>query len=191
MPGRSRSNSFKVCAALLAGARSAGALVAPQSRPKATVRAAAATSEPEESPEACRARALTEEYAETKTSDDAVFAELWERVSKSRSDAVRQDRLTASNWRRGAHDRLAAVELEDTRVCQTRLSGRTVAFGTAAGIVVLVDLEAGTVLDGFDAHTDEITALEWAGSEKLISGGADGAVVGTAARRRRAVGARC
>ena len=51
------------------------------------------------------------------------------------------------------------------------------AFGTAAGIVVLVDLEAGTVLDGFDAHTDEITALEWAGSEKLISGGADGAVV--------------
>ena len=115
----------------------------------------AATSEPEESPEACRARALTEEYAETKTSDDAVFAELWERASKSRSDAVRQDRLTASNWRRGAHDRLAAVELEDTRVCQTRLSGRTVAFGTAAGIVVLVDLEAGTVLDGFDAHTDK------------------------------------
>ena len=175
MPGRSRSNSFKVCAALLAGG--AKALVAPQPpRAKATT-LRAAMSEPEESPEACRARALTEEFSETKTSDDAVFAELWERVSKSRSDAVRQDRLTASNWRRGAHDRLAAVELEDTRVCQTRLSGRTVAFGTAAGIVVLVDLEAGTVLDGFDAHTDEITALEWAGSEKLISGGADGAVV--------------
>jgi len=175
MPGRSRSNSFKVCAALLAGG--AKALIAPQPpRAKATA-LRAAMSEPEESPEACRARALTEEFSETKTSDDAVFAELWERVSKSRSDAVRQDRLTASNWRRGAHDRLAAVELEDTRVCQTRLSGRTVAFGTAAGIVVLVDLEAGTVLDGFDAHTDEITALEWAGSEKLISGGADGAVV--------------
>ena len=175
MPGRARSNSFKVCAALLAGG--AKALIAPQPpRAKATA-LRAAMSEPEESPEACRARALTEEFSETKTSDDAVFAELWERVSKSRSDAVRQDRLTASNWRRGAHDRLAAVELEDTRVCQTRLSGRTVAFGTAAGIVVLVDLEAGTVLDGFDAHTDEITALEWAGSEKLISGGADGAVV--------------
>ena len=133
---RSRSNSFKVCAALLAGG--AKALVAPQQPrvSKTTVRAA--MSEPEESPEACRARALTEEFSETKTSDDAVFAELWERVSKSRSDAVRQDRLTASNWRRGAHDRLAAVELEDTRVCQTRLSGRTVAFGTAAGMVVLV-----------------------------------------------------
>ena len=51
------------------------------------------------------------------------------------------------------------------------------AFGTAARHRGLVDLEAGTVLDGFDAHTDEITALEWAGSEKLISGGADGAVV--------------
>ena len=76
------------------------------------------------------------------------------------------------------------MELEDTRVCQTRLSGRTVAFGTAAGIVVLVDLEAGTVLDGFDAHTDEITALEWAGSEKLISGGAG-------RRRRRLQPSRC
>ena len=95
MPGRARSNSFKVCAALLAGG--AKALVAPQQpRAKATA-LRAAMSEPEESPEACRARALTEEYAETKTSDDAVFAELWERVSKSRSDAVRQDRLTASN----------------------------------------------------------------------------------------------
>jgi len=124
-----------------------------------------------------RRRALTEEFAGPKNSDDAIFAELWERVATSRNAAVRQDRLTAANWRRGAHDRLAAVELEDTRVCHTRLSGRTVAFGTAAGVVVLVDLEQGTVLDGFDAHTDEVTALEWAGTEKLISGGADGAVV--------------
>ena len=109
MPGRSRSNSFKVCAALLAGG--AKALVAPQQPrvSKTTVRAA--MSDPEESPEACRARALTEEFSETKTSDDAVFAELWERVSKSRSDAVRQDRLTASNWRRGAHDRLSLIHI--------------------------------------------------------------------------------
>ena len=73
MPGRARSNSFKVCAALLAGG--AKALIAPQQpRAKATA-LRAATSDPEESPEACRARALTEEFSETKTSDDAVFAD--------------------------------------------------------------------------------------------------------------------
>ena len=49
------------------------------------------------------------------------------------------------------------------------------------------------MLDGFDAHTDEITALEWAGPDKLVSGGADGAVVGLlrgniGSRRRRGEG---
>ena len=105
MPGRARSNSFKVCAALLAGG--AKALVAPQQpRAKATA-LRAAMSEPEESPEACRARALTEEYAETKTSDDAVFAELWERVSKSRSDAA---------WRPSEHEGEVDVDHPAVRV---------------------------------------------------------------------------
>ena len=73
MPGRARSNSFKVCAALLAGG--AKALVAPQPPRARATALRAAMSDPEESPEACRARALTEEFSETKTSDDAVFAE--------------------------------------------------------------------------------------------------------------------
>ena len=64
---------------------------------------------------------------------DEVFRELWDRVSSLRSAEVETDRITARNWRLGEERKMAAVELEDTRVCQTRLKGRTVAFGTAAG----------------------------------------------------------
>ena len=104
------------------------------------------------------------------------FAELYGRVSELKSREIAADRLSAYNWRAGAMGEMAVVELEDTRVCMARLHGNTVAFGTAAGVVVLVDLDEGLVLDGFDAHEGEVTALEWTG-EKLVSGGADGSVV--------------
>mmetsp|Transcript_24932 Transcript_24932/g.74826 ORF Transcript_24932/g.74826 Transcript_24932/m.74826 type:complete len:525 (+) Transcript_24932:313-1887(+) len=131
--------------------------------------------EPKDDREAVR-QSLREEQDAPGAPKDEVFRELWDRVSRLRSTEVETDRVTARNWRLGEERKMAAVELEDTRVCQTRLKGRTVAFGTAAGVVVLVDMDEGLVLDGFDSHTDEITALEWAG-DRLVSGGADGAVV--------------
>ena len=82
-------------------------------------------------------RAQREElqYGQRSEPDDSFYDELWNRVSALKNREIAADRKTVRNWRAGNSDHLAAVELEDTRVCQTRLNGRTVAFGTAAGVV--------------------------------------------------------
>ncbi|KAJ1451404.1 quinon protein alcohol dehydrogenase-like superfamily [Pelagophyceae sp. CCMP2097] len=100
---------------------------------------------------------------------------LYERIAKSRAAEEDLDRQLSKNWRTGKMGELAVVELDDTRVSFARLDGETCAFGTATGIVVVVDLNDGVVLDGFDGHDGDVTALAWDG-EMLISGGVDSVV---------------
>mmetsp|Transcript_351 Transcript_351/g.918 ORF Transcript_351/g.918 Transcript_351/m.918 type:complete len:435 (+) Transcript_351:115-1419(+) len=72
-------------------------------------------------------------------------------------------------------DQTAVVELEDARISQARLHGDTCAFGTSTGAVLVVDLADGEIVDGYEGHAGEVTALEWDGSE-LVTGGIDGIV---------------
>lgn len=100
---------------------------------------------------------------------------LYERISAERAYLEELDRQLATNWRRGTMGELAVVELDDTRVSQARLHGETCAFGSEAGVVVVIDLNDGVVLDGFEGHEGDVTALYWDG-DLLVSGGVDAVV---------------
>lgn len=100
---------------------------------------------------------------------------LYKRISKAREIIERADRACAENWRRGTMDQTAVVQLEDERVSYAKLHGDTCAFGTSNGAVLIIDLVEGDIIDGYDGHVGEVTALEWNGAQ-LLSGGVDGMV---------------
>lgn len=100
---------------------------------------------------------------------------LYDRVASARDAAACEKRATAQRWRTGAYSRFTSIELEDATVVHVKLSGATCAFGTNKGFVVVVDLLDGVVLDGFDAHASDVTALAWDGST-LVSGACDGSL---------------
>lgn len=107
--------------------------------------------------------------------DDNELKSLYERVSKTRSALELADKTCVENWRKGAMDQTAVVHLEDARVSQARLFGETCAFGTSTGAVLVIDLAEGDIIDGYEGHVGEVTALDWDGA-RLLTGGTDGIV---------------
>lgn len=103
--------------------------------------------------------------------DDEALNFLLSRISKARE----ADETCAANWRQGFMDEKAVVELEDADVSQARLHGTTCAFGTSNGEVLVIDVEECDVVDGYEAHSGQVTALDWDGTT-LVTGGEDGLV---------------